>query len=751
MSGLRSKVKKAILQPYKLPGYLKRQVEQVLNVVEGSRIVWPAPGRAVLERFQVMRPRGDEILVLTHATLVSPGTERAMFARLPNTSVAYPFYPGYSGAGEVLMVGDRVTRFQVGDRVAGAFPHASLCLLKEEQALHVPESVTFEQACFYQLGVIALQGVRKARISLGDSVAVLGPGLIGLLAAQLAVAAGAYPVTVIASSHRRLALARNLGAHQILDLAEARDALRRLQADVTLEVTGNPDAVHDAIHGTRPGGRIVLLGSNRGITRNVDFDAVRQARLTLIGAHIMSLPRAERLPGGWPERQEGDVILRFLADGRLRVDGLVTDQNLPSEAELFYRRLAQGERAMLGAIFRWDRLPESQRLAAPRREALKQGRVLQAFRGGPPPRNGRLSPAPARGGTSTKDQTEGVLRFGLIGCGEIAMDNARAVQAAGNTSLAMAMDVNAAVAQDIGRRYQIPFTTEVEELLRRDDVDAVLISVPHYLHAPLTIQAARSGKHVIVEKPMATSLADADAMIAACREAGVKLSVMYAQRYLPYVQKAKTLIAQGALGNLLGLSLTHYLDKPMGYWTGGRTGRVATDWRLAREKSGGGILVFNVVHYLDLMRYLTGQEVIRVYGDLGTFDSPSETEDTLSISLRYGNQMIANVTAASCVRGAVLGHQQLRIWGTDGQVIVGEPFQFYSLHQVEDYNPGEWHTLTEWEWGIERREYVRRFARAVLRGEEPEISGQDGRAVQAIVEAVYASGERRAPVEVAPP
>lgn len=125
------------------------------------------------------------------------------------------------------------------------------------------------------------------------------------------------------------------------------------------------------------------------------------------------------------------------------------------------------------------------------------------------------------------------------------------------------------------------------------------------------------------------------------------------------------------------------------------------------------------------------------------------------MSLRYGNprdgensQIIGNVTAASCVRGAILAQQQLRIWGTEGQLIVGEPFQFYSLHQVEDYAPCQWHTLAEWEWGTERREYVRHFAAAVLGGQEPAISGQDGRAIQAIVEAAYASHELQKPIEI---
>jgi len=741
--GLGSRLVKALTQPYKIPGYLKRQVDHILNTVEGSRIVWPAASRALLETFEATRPAADEILVLTHATLVSSGTERSAFAGLPNAKVRYPHYPGYSGAGQVIMVGDKVTRFQVGDRVAARCRHASFSVLKEERALPIPQGVTMEQACFLRLGIIALQGVRKAQIQLGERVAILGPGLIGQMAIQLAVAAGAYPVIAIGSSARRLPLAEEHGAHATINLAEGRDALDSVRADVTIDVTGSPEAIHDAVRCTRPGGRIILLGSSRGISRDVDFNRIRQAGISLIGAHITSLPRDARWPGWWPEHQEGKVILRLLADGRLNVDRLLTDQVFPPEAELFYRRLVQGDPSILAAVFRWDWLPDRQRFAAPRREALEKGRVIQAVRGPQP--SPAAPPSPV---ASPEERLDGNLRVGLIGCGEIAVRNARAVQAAPNTSIAMVMDVNPAVARDMAKRHQVPYTTEIDELLARNDVDAVLISTPHHLHAPLTIQAARHAKHVMVEKPMSTTLADADAMIAACREAGVKLSVIYCQRYLPYVQKARAMIEQGAIGELLGVHLMHYLDKPRGYWMGGRTGRIATDWRVSKEKSGGGILVFNLVHYLDMIRYLTSLEVTRVYGDFGTFDSPVETEDTISITLRYGDRLIGNVTAASCVRGAVLSHQQLRIWGTEGQIIVGEPFQFYSLHQFEGYNPGEWHTLTEWEWGIERREYVQRFARAVLCDEEPEISGQDGRAVQAIVEAVYTSKELQKPIEI---
>src|SRR5579884_716577 len=119
------------------------------------------------------------------------------------------------------------------------------------------------------------------------------------------------------------------------------------------------------------------------------------------------------------------------------------------------------------------------------------------------------------------------LRIGMIGCGEIAVQTAKGIAAAASAEHVMMMDVSERVARDLGQTYGVPHTTSVEELLANPRVDAVYIAVPHYLHAPLAIQAIRAGKHVLVEKPIATTLADADAMIAAAREARVAFSVAY--------------------------------------------------------------------------------------------------------------------------------------------------------------------------------------------------------------------------------
>jgi predicted dehydrogenase len=271
--------------------------------------------------------------------------------------------------------------------------------------------------------------------------------------------------------------------------------------------------------------------------------------------------------------------------------------------------------------------------------------------------------------------------------------------------------------------------------------------VPHHLHAPLSIQASQAGKHVIIEKPMAANLAEADNMLAAACQAGVHLAVLYCQRYLPYVQRAKALIDQGALGKILGATFLLYQDKPISYYTSGFSGRANTDWRLSKEKSGGGILIFNMVHYLDIFRYLTGLEVVRAFGDFGPLETPLETEDTIAVTMRYDNQAIGSLTASAVVRGAPY-QPQLRIWGSDGQLVLTEPDQhiFYSLRQIGDFRPGQWHSLGQLPMGGDRQEFITRFAGAILRGETPEMSAASGRAVQAIVEAIYRSGEVGGPV-----
>src|SRR5581483_7645155 len=188
------------------------------------------------------------------------------------------------------------------------------------------------------------------------------------------------------------------------------------------------------------------------------------------------------------------------------------------------------------------------------------------------------------------------LRIGMIGCGDAAARGANGIQAAEHAALAGVMDVDEALARDLGAAHGVPWTCDVAELLARSDVDAVYIAVPNYLLAPLTIQAAQAGKHVLCEKPMATALADADRMIAECARAGVALGIAFEAQVIPEIQRLRDLIAAGGIGRVIGTRITMMLEKPESYWAQGYDHRTATDWRASKARAGGGMLISTCIH-----------------------------------------------------------------------------------------------------------------------------------------------------------
>ena len=170
------------------------------------------------------------------------------------------------------------------------------------------------------------------------------------------------------------------------------------------------------------------------------------------------------------------------------------------------------------------------------------------------------------------------LRFGLIGLGEIAYKSTGKVfGVCERCEMVAGVDPVAEIASSYEAEYGIPCGTDLDAMLVRDDVDACIVSTPHYLHAPLGIEAAKAGTHVIVEKPMATTLKDADALIETCKANGVLLSSKESGVYYqPQTQKAKEVIESGAIGEVMGVQITGASNKPTSYWTSGYTNRVKT-------------------------------------------------------------------------------------------------------------------------------------------------------------------------------
>jgi 2-desacetyl-2-hydroxyethyl bacteriochlorophyllide A dehydrogenase len=350
-AGARAPIKRAVSW-----SLLRGQALMTLRPVHrGRRVEFVDYEIADLEDFEFIGPGSGEVLVRAQASCVSPGTERAVLCGLPGARRSFAYVPGYSSAG--IVVHGRSGNIGPGDLVAGRMSHASHGVMTGASLFKVPAGVTAEQASFIELGIISLQGIRKAGIRPGDRVAVVGQGLIGQLATRLARIVGAQQIIAVATSRRRATSAvGSNAADELVVLSEKNDFQSRIQADVVIEAVGNADAIRLAMAIARCGGTVSLLGSSRDLGRDLDWwSMAQQRRITLVGAHISAMPRVDASTGLWTYAQEGRLFLQLLATGRLEISDLITWRAQPDECNQVYEVIAEGGRQHVAIVFDWER------------------------------------------------------------------------------------------------------------------------------------------------------------------------------------------------------------------------------------------------------------------------------------------------------------------------------------------------------------------------------------------------------------
>ncbi len=318
-----------------------------------SQVVISQPGKVGLAEAALPEPGRGEVLLRASKSLLSPGTERALLLNLPGLKPTYPKTSGYSFVGEVVQLGDGATNLQLGDRVACRTRHASHAIVDAADCHKLPASLSDERAAFFQLLAIALQGVRKTRLEIGEGCAVLGAGLVGLLALQVARAAGAMPVIAIDADASRLARAKDLGADHVFLAGEAARLLPEAPP-VVIDATGNPAALEAACQLAAFGGRVALLGSSRGASQSFDFYRdVHKRGLTLLGAHISATYRETAAPGWWTQRAEQATALKLLEQERVAAEPLVTHRFPFRDVEAAYQLLADWDPGTIGVVIDW--------------------------------------------------------------------------------------------------------------------------------------------------------------------------------------------------------------------------------------------------------------------------------------------------------------------------------------------------------------------------------------------------------------
>ncbi|MEF3305868.1 Gfo/Idh/MocA family protein [Paenibacillus sp. GYB003] len=284
--------------------------------------------------------------------------------------------------------------------------------------------------------------------------------------------------------------------------------------------------------------------------------------------------------------------------------------------------------------------------------------------------------------------------------------------------------------QSVTDRYGLTFYGNHAELLAAD-VDAVVICSENARHAPLALDAAAAGKHVLCEKPLATTIADMRAMIAACRDSGVQLMTAYPCRYLPAVAEAKTAVDRGEIGRLLAIKGTN-------------RGRMSGRWFVDRALSGGGAIMDHTVHLMDLMNWFTGSVPVEVYAEAGTlFHRELDVEDAAMIHVRYADGVIGVLDPSWSRVPSYPGSADvaMHVIGTDGAIELNAFAQRNEVYR-NDKPRAEW---SYWGDGMERF-MIGEFVEAVKEGRNVAVTGEDGLRSAAVAVAAYESSRTGKPV-----
>lgn len=342
------------------------------------------------------------------------------------------------------------------------------------------------------------------------------------------------------------------------------------------------------------------------------------------------------------------------------------------------------------------------------------------------------------------------LTYALVGVGDIAQAEYDAITDAAAGRVELVMDAVAEHARRFAEPRGVRWTDSYDEGLV-SPVDVVVIAVPHHLHAELAIRAAEAGKHVVLEKPIATTVDDATAIIDACANHGVQLAVAYVQRYRPANVRARELVRSGAIGQVLHVHVTDLFEKPESYWYSGYSGAVRTDWRASVAKSGGGVWMMNMSHTIDYVIDIIGAAPTSVYGVAANRGTPAvEVEDDVSAVIRFANGAVATMTASTVAAGDPRSEEL--ICGSAGTLRLGNPLQLYLRRPWEDLPANGWVNVAVDErdpWQDGREAFFRRFAAAVPASDAMPVTGEQALLVLETVRATYDSSEKGAPVAIA--
>jgi predicted dehydrogenase/NADPH:quinone reductase-like Zn-dependent oxidoreductase len=641
-------------------------------------------GRVAVHDVPVPAVAAGQILIAVRHSLVSAGTERTVvqFAessllgkarrrpdlaaqaidkvkregllpawRAVSSRLDQPLALGYAVAGTVLAIGADVDGIAVGDAVAAAGAghavHAEVVSVPKNLVVRLPATVDAEAGAFTTLGAIALQGVRVAGLRLGETAAVLGLGLLGQLTAQILRAAGCR-VLAFDPREERVRLARGEGADAAAH-AEAFETLCRTATDghgvdavlLTADASDN-GPITMAARICRDKGVVVAVGAvGMTVPRKPFYEKELELRLSRSygpGRYDRAYEEEGRdYPYGfvrWTERRNMEAFVRLLADGAVTVRHLITHRFGVDDAERAYAVLAgRTSEAPLGIVVTY-----------PSRDTDVHARRVN------------LRPRPAAIAVTR-------ARLGVVGAGAFATGVLLPALRRAGAGLAGVCARSGVSARHAASRFGFEYcTTEIDELLADATIDAVVIASPHHLHAAQVIAALEAGKHVFVEKPLCLDDAELARIEAAHARAGRILMVGFNRRFAPMSARLKAFARDGG--------------EPLFVQYRVNAGWVPPDHWVQDPHTGGGRLIGEAVHFIDLAGWLVGAAPQAVTAS-GLPDSGRYRADNLTVRLQYPDGSLAEI--AYLANGSrALGKERIEVHG-GGRSAVLDDFRTLQL------------------------------------------------------------------------
>ncbi len=332
------------------------------------------------------------------------------------------------------------------------------------------------------------------------------------------------------------------------------------------------------------------------------------------------------------------------------------------------------------------------------------------------------------------------IGIGIAGAGIIGHVHANALNDLDGASIVAIAEPREDVGRSMAETFAATWYASYTDLLANDDVSLVILATPSGLHADQTVLAAEAGKHIVTEKPMAITLAGLDRMMQATENAGVELTVIFQNRLSPDVIKVKRGVEAGMLGStVFGNASVHWFRNQDYYDANG-------GWRGTWELDGGGALMNQSIHTIDLIQWIMGG-VASVSADVATLNHDIETEDTASVSIRF------NSGALGTLQGSTATSKdwpvKVEIVGTGGKAVIegGRLVHWEGDSELTDgiLTPGDLAFVEGWTpdepFGPSHRRQLKLIIEALHDGETPPVPAREARKAVDVILAIYESAK----------